>query len=288
MKCLICQSDMTGPYQNYWFECRQCGFLASTLKPTIGGQDRSSPVDENLRRMALDQLRHQNFERVLNRIQQSWSGHQGHLLDVGCAHGWFLEAAGRRGYIATGIEPDPVIADQTRLSGQKVMTGFFPEDLPPQETFDIITFLDVFEHLCAPNEAAAACFQRLTPGGLLVLVVPNCKGILFRLARLFSRLGWQSPLDRLWQRGFPSPHLSYFHPAILAELLRLHGFTEIQRSNLPSFSRQGLWHRLRYDRRSSIFLSALQLFLLTILSPTQSLFTSDISLQVFSRGNSQS
>lgn len=162
-------------------------------------------------------------------------------------------------------------------------TGFFPQDLPNAAVFDVISFHDVFEHLPSPREAAAACFHRLSPGGHLVLVLPSTQGALFRLARFFSRLGLHGPLDRMWQRGFPSPHLSYFHPAALEAMLRPQGFREVHRGTLPSFTRKGLWPRLRYDRRSSRLVCAVQWLALSLLSSVQGLLPADISFQVFIR-----
>ncbi|MBK9964435.1 MAG: methyltransferase domain-containing protein [Holophagales bacterium] len=189
----------------------------------------------------------------------------------------------RRGYLATGLEPDPLIADQARQDGLSVTTGFFPQDLPDAAVFDVISFHDVFEHLPSPREAAAACFHRLSPGGLLVLVLPSARGALFRPARFFSRLGLHGPLDRMWQRGFPSPHLSYFHPAALEAMLRPQGFREVYRGTLPSFTRRGLWQRLRYDRRSSRLVCAVQWLALSLLSSIQGLLPADISFQLFIR-----
>ena len=206
-----------------------------------------------------------------------------HLLDVGCAHGWFLQAATHRGYIASGMEPDPAMADQARRHGLSVIFGLFPQDLPDSAMFDVISFLDVFEHLPAPHEAAAACFRRLLPGGLLVVVLPSSRGVLFRLAHFLCRLGLHGPLDRLWQRGFPSPHLSYFQPATLEAMISPQGFREVYRSTLPSFSRNGLWQRLRYDRRASRLVCVLQWLALNLLSPLLSTLPSDISFQIFIR-----
>jgi hypothetical protein len=77
--------------------------------------------------------------------------------------------------------------------------------------------------------------------------------------------------------------LTYFHPAGLAGLLHSHGFREVHRGRLPSFSRKGLWQRLRYDRRSSLVISIVQWLVLGVLSPLQALLPSDISFQVFVR-----
>jgi SAM-dependent methyltransferase len=283
MNCIICENDMTGPHGAYWFACSRCGFLASSLSPAIGGDACHGAIDETRRREALDSLRHLNFERVLDVLETIALSRPARLLDVGCAHGWFLQAAARRGYLTTGLEPDPVIAAQARRDGQSVVSGFFPQDLPDEAVFDVISFHDVFEHLPSPREAATACFHRLSPGGVLVVVLPSSEGVLFRLARLLSRCGLHGPLDRLWQRGFPSPHLSYFHPSALAALFLPRGFREIYRGTLPSFTRKGLWQRLRYDRESSWLVSSVQWLVLSALSPMQGLLPADISFQVFIR-----
>lgn len=274
---------MSGPFRSYWFECRHCGFLASNLPPAIGQASAHKAIDEASRLNALKSLRLLNFERVLDQLALLDTSENLSLLDVGCGHGWFLQAAARRGYTTLGIEPDVVIAAQAQAAGLDVISGFFPHDLPPGARFDIITFNDVFEHLPAPQEAADACFTRLRPHGLLAVTLPSSKGILFRIARALSAIGVHGPLDRLWQRDFPSPHLSYFHPEGLASFLLAHGFREVHGGSLPSVSRQGLWQRLRYDRRSSVISSAALYVLLYLLIPVLGLLPVDISFQVFQR-----
>ena len=90
-----------------------------------------------------------------------------------------------------------------------------------------------------------ACRRRLREGGLLVLNLPSSSGAVFRAATLLDRIGLHGPLDRLWQRGFPSPHLSYFDPDGLASLAARHGFREVHRSDLATVALGGLWKRLR-------------------------------------------
>ena len=278
---------MRGPFDGFWYECRQCGFLASNLASTVGEVCGDITIDEGSRREALKHLRHSNFERILDELVLLNVRKQAKLLDVGCAHGWFLQAAKRRGYRAIGIEPDSEVVTEAVNSGLDVIPGFFPRDLPPDCVFDVITFNDVFEHLRDPRGAADACFEHLTPGGLLVLTLPNNKGALFRIARALNMIRVVGPFDRLWQRGFPSPHISYFDPTSLASFLQSAGFQEIYRNRLSSVMQEGLWQRLRYDRRSSIFLSLIVYLALYLLRPVLTLLPPDISFQVFQRRHSR-
>ncbi len=278
---------MKGPFRGYWFECVNCGYLASNLAPAIGQSNVHETIDETARLDALRQLREGNFERMLDLQARLTPNESLSLLEVGCGHGWFLQAAAQRGYQTLGIEPDPVIAEHARASGQNVIVGYFPDALPEQARFDLIAFNDVFEHLPDPQAAAQACFTCLRPGGMLLLTLPSNKGVLFRVARLLSWLGFSGPLDRMWQRGFPSPHISYFHPEALAALLLRYGFREVHRGSLPSLSRKGLWNRLTYDRQSSRFQSALLFPILYLLAPVLKLLPADIAFQVFRRAPSE-
>lgn len=278
---------MNGPFRGYWFECTNCGYLASNLAPAIGQPSAHESIDEAARLQALQLLRESNFEQMLDRQARLTPNGSLSLLEVGCGHGWFLQAAGRRGYRTLGIEPDPMIAAHARSIGLDVIEGYFPDALSTQSHFDLIAFNDVFEHLPDPKSAARASFACLRPGGMLLLTLPSSKGALFRIARVLSSFGFSGSLDRMWQRGFPSPHISYFHPQALASFLLGFGFREVYRGSLPSLSRTGLWKRLTYDRQASRFKAALLFPLLYLLAPIIQLFPADIAFQVFRKAASE-
>jgi SAM-dependent methyltransferase len=266
---------------NWCFLCPICGFRASILNPHIGDRQLASVIDEERRENALASLRKKNFERILDRLDSMTHPAGRSLLEVGCAHGWFLDAAARRSYDVHGIEPDAPIAAVASRKGHDVRTGFFPDALAPGTLYDIIVFNDVFEHLPDPRAALAACRQRLRPGGLLVLNLPNSGGAFFCVAMLLDRLGIAGPHNRMWQKGFPSPHLSYFRPDVLTRLARREGYAEVYRGTLDSIDRHGLWQRLRLDRRSSLPGAMLTWLGVIIASPVLSWLPSDIALQIY-------
>jgi len=247
----------------------------------MDGTGGDSKIDEGDREDALEALRRANFERELDTIGAYGDQRGCELLDVGCAHGWFLDAASRRGCVASGIEPDAGMYGLAVKSGHRVLKGFFPDVLPAGVHYDVITFNDVFEHLPDVNAALDACRERLREGGLLVLNLPNSRGTVFRVAALMDRIGLHAPLDRLWQKEFPSPHLFYFNPDCLAELARRHGFSEVHRGELATIELRGLWQRLRYDRTASLPAAIVSWLAITLAFPVLHLLTSDISIQVF-------
>jgi SAM-dependent methyltransferase len=218
-----------------------------------------------LREQGLAVIRHQNNGRVLEAINAHVPLLESRLLDVGSAHGWFIEAAQERGAQVTGIEPDRVVAALSRVRGA-VRQGFFPEVLSAREQFDVITFNDVLEHLTDPAAAVRAAFDHLVPGGLLSINIPDQRGLAFALARLASGLGASGAYERLWQKGLPSPHLWYFDGPALAELGGRCGFRIAGIHRLPSVTREGLWQRVHMDRDPNL-ISRLQFVAATIFTP---------------------
>jgi len=261
--------------------CPGCGFLASNLSPHVSDGRLAEVIDEEQRESALVSVRKKNFERVLDRIDSMTERTGRSLLEVGCAHGWFLDAAAKRGYDVHGIEPDAPIGALASSKGHDVAIGFFPGAATLPMRYDVIVFNDVFEHLPDPRAALAACRQRLEPGGMLVLNLPNSRGAFFRIAMLLDRLSLSGPLDRMWQKGFPSPHLSYFHPDAMTRLAAREGFTEIYRGELETLGRRRLWRRIRLDRRSSLPGAIVTWLGIVAAGPVLELFPSDITLQIY-------
>lgn len=246
--CCVCASTMTTAGPRWRYRCATCGTESSSLGVTI---NERSPIDEELREEGLKTLRHQNNAEIVRRLSE-WGLPAGRLLDVGCAHGWFLSQVADTGVAAIGIEPDVAIAARAVELGHEVRVGFFPSALEPGETFAAITFNDVLEHLPDPREAIEEVARRLVPGGLLVVNMPDRLGVVYRLASRARRLGLSSVFERLWQMGLPSPHLWYLDHRGLVGLGQSVGLEVVTVTHLPSIERKGLWARAHFDRSPSL------------------------------------
>jgi SAM-dependent methyltransferase len=286
--CPVCDTVMRGPRAGFRFDCPRCGMLRAALPVCIGAPGANAVDDEKAFDASLASVRWTNFARVLDGLQRHVQKPGAALLEVGCAYGWFLEAAIRRGFRAHGIEPEGARASRAaaRAGPQAtVWRGFFPDDVPAHRTFDAIVFNDVFEHLPNVRAAVAGIDRLLSPGGVVAVNLPSSRGVFYRVAAALCRAGFRRPHDRMWQAGFPSPHLSYFHPDALTRLFERHGFVEVERTTLLSFAIKGLWARLRYDRQSSVAFSALAWTMITLAAPLLRRLPADISLQLFQRRN---
>lgn len=221
--------------RNSWVSvCPTCGYLLSTLRPGSG-----TGVE------GLEALRRLNDEVVLNCLQRHRRLEGSRLLEVGCAKGWFLEAAARREMKVAGVEPEAANATIARSRGFDVESGFFPEGFGRQGPYDVIAFNDVFEHIPDPVSAIRAVERLLAPRGVAILNLPSSGGALFAVADAFERVGWTGPYDRLWQKGLPSPHISYFDPDNIVGFVRRHtSLLPLDATRLRSISRNGLRARI--------------------------------------------
>lgn len=281
MPCPVCGGALAVGRQPWVLSCAGCKFLCSTLAVDIGGQAHLR-LDEKERLEALRPLRRHTAGRILDGLH-SVRPRKGRLLEVGCGHGWFLEAARERGFETVGIEPDGAVADLAEQRGLRVLRGLFPDVLDDGERFDVVIFNDVLEHIPDPRTVLRAAARTLGPGGQLIVNAPSSEGLFFRAATLMSRFGFTGPYERLWQKGFPSPHVSYFHPDHVAVLARDAALEEVLRTRLPSVHRRGLWSRLRFDRHASPLGSAAVFAAVTVALPALRLAPPDIRLQIFQR-----
>lgn len=279
-QCPACHQLLGAGLQDWHRVCDHCTYEGSTLNVDIDVHGLTEVVDEAMREEGLGQLRQQNFhalEADLAARVTAAGGARPSLLDVGCAHGWFLEA-GREDFLVTGIEPDARVADAAAARGLPVRKGFFPDVLSADERFDVIVFNDVLEHIPDIGAALRACGRHLQPGGWVVVNAPSRTGVLYRISRLMARLGLPATFDRMWQKDFPSPHVHYLDDASMQAIAGRAGLGITAVRTLPSISTHGLYARIRADRNVSPAKAALVTAVLTVASPAMRLLPADIKV----------
>lgn len=242
--CPICSGALSSGLESWHAVCQRCGYEKADLLPAINSEAAHRMIDESDRAVALRELRNGNFQILIAAIKHLLP-EGGRLLEVGSAHGWFLEAA-QKDFDVLGIEPDKQVISEAGQLGLPVREGFFPDILGAEEKFDIIVFNDVFEHLPNIETALDSCRQHLEQGGLLVLNLPNSKGVFYHLSKLAHRAGYKPFFERMWQKGLPSPHLHYFNFYNLLVLLEKHDFHIQTRGTLSTLDLKGLYTRISY------------------------------------------
>lgn len=242
--CVVCGAAIRVRIMPWSAQCPDCGTWRSNLEPEIEAQDLHREIDTDARSTGLKTLRDRNNARILGEIGKLRPVRGAKLIDVGCAHGWFLEAAERAGTAAEGIEPEAAMADHARAAGHRVRDGYFPAVLADGERVDVITFNDVLEHIPDVDETLQACAETLSTDGVLSINIPSASGLAYRAATALARVGVKGPYLRFWQHGLPSPHAHYFPPKALAQLVERHGLKVEAIVPLSAIERTGLWARL--------------------------------------------
>jgi trans-aconitate methyltransferase len=154
---------------------------------------------------------------VLDRLMKDRPGPQ-RILDVGCGAGSMLDVLAQRGSVmAIDASPDAVRYVRERHPTVAVALGDLPEGLPPGLRFNVITALDVIEHI--PDDVAALTATRgsLIPGGVLICTVPAHQwlwGAHDEINQHKRRYNRRHLVDVLRQAGFVVEWASYFNTVL--------------------------------------------------------------------------
>ena len=98
------------------------------------------------------------------------------VVDVGCGAGLLAEPLARLGAKVTAIDAAPeliaVARDHAAQMGLEI--DYRAGDVQALESeFDLVTCMEVIEHVAEPAAFLAALARRLAPGGLLLMSTPN-------------------------------------------------------------------------------------------------------------------
>ena len=136
----------------------------------------------------------------LSYIQQQCNGVVGKkLLDVGCGGGLVAEGMARAGADVTGIDMAEASLQVARLHGlesgikidyQCIAAEKLAEQQPQQ--YDVVTCLEMLEHVPDPSSIVHACAKLVKPGGKLFFstINRNVKSYLLGILAAESILNW--------------------------------------------------------------------------------------------------
>jgi len=159
------------------YECTNCGFIFVFPSPTEnflkcyyesqykgrckkGIKEGDDIIEKNMGAIE-DGFKKLNYIKKYSEIKN------GKLLDIGCGHGFFLYAAKKLGFEATGIDVDK---EAINIGMNKFGVNIIDHPIEKLEEltisyFDIITYWQVLEHLPHPGNALKKAYCLLKNGG---------------------------------------------------------------------------------------------------------------------------
>jgi 2-polyprenyl-3-methyl-5-hydroxy-6-metoxy-1,4-benzoquinol methylase len=142
---------------------------------------------------------------------------RGRLLDVGCAAGFLLDEARRRGWEPVGLERSAAMVEFAREQlGVPVLHGTCCQHRGRAGEYDAVTMIQVLEHVDSPVGCCLASVAgRLRPGGTLLVETWDAASWTARLA------------GRRWQQLSPPTVQHWFSERSLRAALAQAGFDDV-------------------------------------------------------------
>jgi len=178
------------------YRCAGCGFMQCSDLPEV------LPFYENLEDSAYEAGRRERSAQARKILEAARRLQPyGRLLDIGAGSGMLVEQAIQLGFQAEGIEPSAWLHGMARQRDLPVHLGTFPSPAVAGP-FDVITLIDVIEHVTNPVELLRSIAASLSPSGSVIIVTPDVGSL---AARVF---GW-----KWWH--FRVAHIGYFNKRTL-------------------------------------------------------------------------
>lgn len=254
--CRFCGStelyEATGTAENYGVAytvllCQHCGIAMTWPQPDVATLERfyapgEYRAEEGKRFVAPVEWLFELQKKCLL-VRLAGGLNRGKMVDIGCGSGYTASLFARNGWEVTGVE----FSDETAVHAREtyrinVMTSVSELKGP----FDLILINHVLEHYFDPEQLIHECGRLLSPGGRLVVAVPNFSSFQAR----FGKKSW-------FHLDLPI-HLFHFTEDGLSELLVKSGYTIVRRSHADwaqnfygwlqtMLNRAGVRHNALYD-----------------------------------------
>ncbi|MGC8765684.1 MAG: class I SAM-dependent methyltransferase [Brevinematia bacterium] len=233
MVCRLCQSEnvaekykiskFSNPFLVY--QCNNCGFMFQDTTPENAyafynegyyrKEQEYSYIDEREKERFARYVWKKRF-KILKRLEKTTDKVK-NFLDVGCSFGGLMQVAKENGYEAYGVEVSEYATRflRERFGADKIFTGSIEEVNLPEDSFSIVTMIEVIEHILNPVKAILNVYKSMKKGGVLLIQTANMAGL---QAKIYGEN----------YHYFLPGHISYFNHKNLKMLLEKVGFEKIK------------------------------------------------------------
>lgn len=220
-RCIVCGAEPGEGFYAGGVALRRCGHCGLAWRREFPDTAELSALygDDYFERWGIDaperlgevrKMKEATYRPFFEEIRRHRA--DGRLLDLGCALGFLLGVAGESGFDPHGLDlNDAAISEARREFADRVHAGTLDDSAFTGIDFDVVTMIDVFEHVPDPRALLRAVAARVAPGGIVAAVLPDTGS---RIARL---------LGRHWPH-YNAEHLFYWSRACLQRFLESEGW----------------------------------------------------------------
>jgi 2-polyprenyl-3-methyl-5-hydroxy-6-metoxy-1,4-benzoquinol methylase len=225
MNCTVCGSpqieikfNLTGEQQILC--CLSCG--VEFLFPQMNDEALTKLYSENYYKAwgiqgdqeneTIRQMKIATFNLRLDLISKHIK--KGKVLDVGCATGYFLDAAKERGFEPYGVELSEYSSTiaKKKFGNDSVFKGTLEECNFPEKQFDVIAMSDLIEHVRVPVETLSKAATLLKNDGVIMIMTPDTRSISHNI------------MSKRWTH-YKQEHLFYFSHESMQYIANRSGMT---------------------------------------------------------------
>lgn len=116
------------------------------------------------------------FDNILRDVKKI-TNKKGKLLDIGCAVGQLLDTFKRDDWETHGIELNNLERKISQKKNHIVYDRKIEDDYLPEKSFDLVSILEVLEHVYDPLKVIKSISKIIKKNGLLIIIVPNVESL---------------------------------------------------------------------------------------------------------------
>lgn len=161
--------------------------------------------------------------KIILTFLKKYLGKRGDLaiLDIGCGAGGIIDLLGSYGTV-TGVDKDKWIVKYNRESGREVVCGDIVRLSLPESSLDLVTLLEVLEHVDDDMKGLKEINRVLKPKGILFISVPvfpflwSSHDFASHHKRRYTKI---ELLSKLTNSGFQILNVTYFDSFLFPVIL---------------------------------------------------------------------
>jgi len=229
--CPVCNSHFKEWKHLYFYfavyRCQGCGFIRAKELPSEQDLNNRYLTYTYREESKPDYITTIRYKKLLTQFEKYRK--TSNVLDYGCGEGHFLDIAKLHRWNPFGYEISEKAKEIVRQKGVCALS--ISEFEKYKETFDVITCIEVIEHVRDISEIIRHLFALLREGGCLYITTPNINSLSLRFQK-----------ERGNVIAFPE-HLNYFSTRSIRTLFETQfSIVSLKTTGLQPFPRQATIH----------------------------------------------